>query len=73
VGVRQVLSEQEVCAEYGLGIPWQRKKRRLGGGPRYLKIGRMVRYRREDIEAYLATHLVDNGTTRPHSNGAEGD
>jgi hypothetical protein len=59
VDSRQLLKEKEVDGEYGLTISWQRKKRRLGGGPPFLKIGKMVRYRRADIEAFLAAHLVE--------------
>jgi hypothetical protein len=32
------------------------KLRLAGGGPPYVKIGRSVLYRREDLEAWLATH-----------------
>lgn len=56
---KQLLCEREIFTEYGLTIPWQRKKRRLGDGPAYLKIGKMVRYRRADVEAYLAAHVVE--------------
>lgn len=52
------LDEREVHREYNLSVPWLRKRRRTGDGPSYLKIGRMVRYCREDLEAYLAAHRV---------------
>lgn len=56
---RQLLKEKEVDGEYDLSISWLRKMRRLGGGPAFLKIGRMVRYRRADVEAFLDAHLVE--------------
>jgi hypothetical protein len=34
--------------------------RRRGEGPPYLKIGRRVKYRPEDIEAYKAARLYPN-------------
>lgn len=34
--------------------------RRRGEGPPYLKIGRRVKYRPEDIEAYKASRLREN-------------
>ena len=34
--------------------------RRRGEGPQYLKIGRRVKYRPEDIEAYKVTRLRAN-------------
>lgn len=63
MSAKQILDGPEVEAEYGLKVPWQRKKRTLGDGPPYLKIGRMVRYRRQDIEDYLAARVVQTGET----------
>lgn len=34
---------------------WRHRRR----GPRYLKIGRKVLYRMEDLSAYLAEHVID--------------
>lgn len=56
---KEILNEKEVFREYDLGVPWLRKRRRLGLDPPYMKIGKMVRYRREDIEAFLIDHLVN--------------
>ena len=55
----RLLSEHLVWMEYGLSIPWQRKKRRVGDGPAFLKIGRLVRYRREDIEEFLRSCMIE--------------
>jgi predicted DNA-binding transcriptional regulator AlpA len=54
----EVLNEREVSTEFGLSVPWLRKQRRLGKGPTYLKVGRMIRYFREDVRAYLIDHVV---------------
>jgi predicted DNA-binding transcriptional regulator AlpA len=32
-----------------------------GDGPRYLKVGRYVRYRLRDVEAWEVARLVDRG------------
>jgi hypothetical protein len=53
-----------VFNEYALSISWQRKKRRVGGGPPFLKLGRMVKYRRVDIEDYLGSHLVKTNCSK---------
>ncbi|KGA94457.1 hypothetical protein LptCag_1220 [Leptospirillum ferriphilum] len=50
---KKFLTEKEVFAIYGLGIPWLRKARLTGGGPVFSKIGRNVRYSVEAIEAFL--------------------
>ena len=54
----RLLSERQLAQEYGLSVSWLRKTRREGGGPKWLKISRLVRYRREDIEIFLAQHAV---------------
>ncbi len=52
------LTERELSLECKVSVPWLRKARRSGGGPRYLKINRMVRYCRADVEAWLNTRRV---------------
>jgi len=56
---RDVLNEREVWEEYGFTIPFLRRARRERRGPRFLKVGKMVRYRRADVEAYLSAHVVE--------------
>jgi predicted DNA-binding transcriptional regulator AlpA len=56
---REVLNEREVWEEYGFTIPFLRRARRERRGPRFLKVGKMVRYRRADVEAYLSAHAVE--------------
>jgi predicted DNA-binding transcriptional regulator AlpA len=55
----ELLTESQVWHDYRLSLPWQRRTRRERRGPRFLKLGKMVRYRRADIEAYLAAHAVE--------------
>jgi predicted DNA-binding transcriptional regulator AlpA len=55
---REVLNEREVGEEYGFTIPFLRRARRERRGPRFVKVGRMVRYRRADVEAYLSAHII---------------
>ena len=44
---------------YGLKESYLRKLRQLRRGPKYSKLGRMVRYRREDVDRWLESALVD--------------
>src|SRR5215472_165895 len=55
----EVLNERQVQEVYGFTIPYLRRARRERRGPRFLKIGKLVRYRRTDIEAYLSAHAVE--------------
>ena len=56
---REILNEREVWQEYGFTIPYLRRARRERRGPRFLKVGKLVRYRRSDIETYLTAHAVE--------------
>jgi predicted DNA-binding transcriptional regulator AlpA len=55
---RDVLNEREVWEEYGFTIPFLRRARRERRGPQFIKVGKMVRYRRADIETYLSAHVI---------------
>ncbi len=59
VSDREVFTEAEVSRRYGLSVPWLRRARLERRGPRFLKISRMVRYRKADVEEYLAHHAVE--------------
>ena len=64
---REVLNEREVWEEYGFTIPFLRRARRERRGPRFMKVGKMVRYRRADVEAYLTAHVVETNDRRTDS------
>ncbi|HZG10154.1 MAG TPA: helix-turn-helix domain-containing protein [Allosphingosinicella sp.] len=44
----------------GMAVSTLEKLRVTGGGPRYVKAGRAVRYRIVDLEAYLAERVVES-------------
>ncbi len=51
----QLIDERQVAELYGFKLNTLRNWRALRRGPRYLKInGKMIRYRINDIEDYLA-------------------
>ena len=53
------VKDVEAADEFGLSAATLRVWRRRGIGPRYLRIGRSIRYRRADIEEYLAQRTVE--------------
>jgi hypothetical protein len=55
----QLLREHEVKREYKFTGAWLRKNRRLRTGPPFVRLGRMVFYRRSDLDAYIAAHRVE--------------
>ena len=56
-----VFDERRAAALLGCSIALMRKWRLFGEGPAYCKIGRLVRYRQEDLAAFLAEHRVSTG------------
>jgi predicted DNA-binding transcriptional regulator AlpA len=54
-GLPSLLNEFDVARITGLSVASVRRWRLLRQGPRYLKIGSAVRYKPEDISAWLAS------------------
>ena len=59
---QRVLSDAEVAERLGVSPFTVRAWRHKGQGPRFMKMGRAVRYRAEDVEAFKQTVLVDPAT-----------
>jgi hypothetical protein len=51
---------QGASQHIGLAVSTLEKLRVQGGGPSYCKLGRAVRYRVEDLQAYLAERVVSS-------------
>ncbi len=51
-------STAEIAEMFGLNESYLRKLRQLDRGPKYSKLGRMVRYNREDVELWLKRAMV---------------
>jgi predicted DNA-binding transcriptional regulator AlpA len=52
-----LLTPREASAFLGLSRSWLAKLRLTGDGPSYIKLGRQVRYRLGDLEAWLQGHV----------------
>ena len=48
-----LMSEEELAAEIGRGVRTLARWRALGEGPKFLRIGRELRYRRESVRAWI--------------------
>jgi len=68
------ISESELARRANVSIAVLRKWRRETLGPRYLKLGRLVRYLVRDVDAWLEAHAVDGGRQRggQHARTGEG-
>ena len=52
-----LLTEQEAAALLKVTVKGVQGWRHRGGGPRYCKVGRLVRYRLEDLQAFVLAAL----------------
>lgn len=55
------LHEKEAAEQCGVAVNTLRRWRWEGKGPRYLKLGRAVRYKESDLETWLDAQAVEPG------------
>jgi predicted DNA-binding transcriptional regulator AlpA len=53
-----LIDEKQLCADLGISSVTATKWRAKAAGPPFIKVGRLVRYRRADVEAWLASRTV---------------
>ena len=58
ITLRVAFTTREAAAYLGLAVSTLNKWRCHGGGPTYLKLGRAVRYRHEDLDAFLTARRL---------------
>ncbi len=56
---------KEASLYVGLSEPFLKKLRSIGGGPQYIKLGRAVRYLREDLDRWLQENRRQNTVNAP--------
>lgn len=59
-----LMPPEEAARFLGFKEGWLAKLRMTGGGPKFVKLGRLVRYRRADLEAWIASHVVASTSER---------
>lgn len=59
-----MFNETQAAEVLGCSVALLRKWRLFGEGPAYVKIGRLVRYRQEDLDEFLNSHRVVTGGGR---------
>ena len=69
------MDEGQVAQVIGRAVPTLQKDRVRGSGPRYIKIGRHVRYRPSDVTAWLEgrTHCSTSEYQSETAPGAPGE
>lgn len=59
----QLIDERQLCADLGISSVTATKWRARAEGPPFIKVGRLVRYRRADVDAWLASRTVGQTPT----------
>lgn len=61
---QNAVDESDAAAYLAMSRAWLRKVRGQNRGPAYLRIGRSIRYRVADLDAWLDQHRVDTRDSR---------
>jgi predicted DNA-binding transcriptional regulator AlpA len=55
--MKPLLNEHDVAQLLGVSVRTLQRQRVRGDGPRYVKLGKRVLYREQDIEAYVESRV----------------
>jgi len=58
--MQKLLNEKQVSALTGRAVPTLQKDRLKGTGLRFVRLGRLIRYRPEDVEAWIEQNLRES-------------
>lgn len=53
------VNEKEAAKYLGMSVKWMQQCRCYGRGPKYIKIGRSVRYNVADLDAYITSRTIN--------------
>ena len=65
-----LLNVAQVSELTGRAVSTLEKDRLIGSGPRYVKLGRLVRYRPSDVQAWLADRVRQSTSEREKTSPA---
>lgn len=65
----ELLTPRESAEYRRTSIRTQDRERAEGRGPRYVRIGSRIYYRRADVDAFIAAHLVGGERDGADANG----
>jgi len=55
-----LLRTSDAAKRLGVSASYLEKRRHLGDGPEYVKLGRVVAYREDDLASWVQAHLRRN-------------
>jgi excisionase family DNA binding protein len=69
--LEDLLSQKEAARKLGLSTRTLERHRVSGTGPRFCRLGRLIRYRQSDIEAWVARSLRMSTAEEPKMRPAD--
>jgi predicted DNA-binding transcriptional regulator AlpA len=57
-----ILTESEAARLLGISVSGLRKWRKNATGPKWIKLGRLIRYRSEHVQSWLQAHEIEPDT-----------
>lgn len=69
----ELLTARESADYRRTSIRTQDRERAEGRGPRYVRINSRIYYRRSDVDAFIAAHLVGGERDDAETDGPRGD
>lgn len=66
----RLLTEDAVAEQLSCSVALLRKWRSVGGGPAYCRIGRLVRYPADKVQAFIDAKVKRTGEEENHQNAA---
>ena len=72
ISVTDVLTELEAASRLGVSISGLRKWRNGGTGPKFVRLGRLIRYRVRDLEIWLNDRTVSSDDKDKSAASVEG-
>jgi predicted site-specific integrase-resolvase len=62
IAMTELMTQDEVAALFDISLPVLANWRCAGKGPRYVKLGGRVKYRKDDIEAFINSNVRKSTT-----------
>ena len=63
ITVPTLWDQRQLAAYIGKSTAWCERARWIGDGPKFIKLGRHVRYRLEDVMQWIDSHCAQRSTT----------
>ncbi len=68
-----LLTDRQASDIFPRSVAWFRRKRWEGGGPAFVRIGRSIFYRRDELDSYFSRQATEHRSTSEYEGVKAGD